>query len=64
MADAAAAVAVVYSLLVSLFIYRGIRLKELPKLFYEAGRSTAVILFLLAAAWWRGRAAPQELCRR
>ncbi len=46
----AAAVAVVYSLLVSLFIYRGIRLKELPKLFYEAGRSTAVILFLLAAA--------------
>ena len=46
----AAAVAVVYSLGVSLFVYRGIRLRELPKLLNEAGRSTAVILFLLAAA--------------
>jgi TRAP-type transport system large permease protein len=46
----AAVVAVVYSLFVSLFIYRGIRASGLKKLFYEAGRSTAVILFLLAAA--------------
>ncbi len=46
----AAAVAVVYALLVSLFIYRGIGAQQLPKLFYEVGRSTAVILFLLAAA--------------
>ena len=46
----AAAVAVVYSLGVSLFVYCGIRLRELPKLLNEAGRSTAVILFLLAAA--------------
>jgi len=46
----AAAVAVIYSLLVSLLIYRGLRYTEMPKLLYEAGRSTAVILFLLAAA--------------
>ncbi len=46
----AAAVAVLYSLGVSLFIYRGIRLGELPRLLAEAGRSTAIILFLLAAA--------------
>jgi len=46
----AAAVAVTYSLIVSLFIYRGLKLKELPKLLFESGRSTAVILFLLAAA--------------
>lgn len=46
----AAAVAVLYSLLVSLFIYRGLRFGELKTLLAEAGRSTAVILFLLAAA--------------
>lgn len=46
----AAAVAVTYSLLVSLLIYRGLRLRELPRLLADAGRSTAVILFLLAAA--------------
>ncbi|MFO1318958.1 MAG: TRAP transporter large permease [Burkholderiales bacterium] len=46
----AAVVAVLYSLVVSLFIYRGIRWRELPKLLAEAGRSTAIILFLLAAA--------------
>jgi tripartite ATP-independent transporter DctM subunit len=46
----AAATAVIYSLIVSLFIYRGIGFKELPKLLFESGRSTAVILFLLAAA--------------
>lgn len=46
----AAVVAVVYALLISLFVYRGIRTKELPKLLFEAGRSSAVILFLLAAA--------------
>jgi tripartite ATP-independent transporter DctM subunit len=49
--DTEAAVAVVvYALFVSLFIYRGLKTKELPKILYEAGRSAAVILFLLAAA--------------
>jgi tripartite ATP-independent transporter DctM subunit len=46
----AAAVAVLYALGVSLFVYRGIRMGEMPKLLADAGRSTAIILFLLAAA--------------
>jgi tripartite ATP-independent transporter DctM subunit len=46
----AAAVAAVYALCVSLFIYRELPLRELPKLLTQAGRSTAIILFLLAAA--------------
>jgi len=45
-----AALAVLYALFVAFFIYRGIKLRELPKLIYHAGRSTAIILFLLAAA--------------
>ena len=46
----AAAVAVLYALAVSLFIYRGLALSELPALLTSAGKSTATILFLLAAA--------------
>jgi tripartite ATP-independent transporter DctM subunit len=46
----AAVVAVLYALGVSLFVYRGLKLRELPKLLADAGRSTGVILFLLAAA--------------
>jgi TRAP-type transport system large permease protein len=45
-----AAVAVLYALFVCLFIYRGISFRQLPKLIFSAGRSTALILFLLAAA--------------
>ncbi|MFC3075531.1 TRAP transporter large permease [Shinella pollutisoli] len=45
-----AAVAVVYALLVSFFVYRSIAIADLPALFASAGRSSAVILFLLAAA--------------
>jgi tripartite ATP-independent transporter DctM subunit len=43
-------VAVVYALFVSMFVYRSLKLSELPELFASAGRSSAVILFLLAAA--------------
>ena len=46
----AAAVAVLYALGVSLLVYRGIRPGELPGVLAEAGKSTATILFLLAAA--------------
>jgi tripartite ATP-independent transporter DctM subunit len=45
-----AAVAVIYALLVSLFVYRGLRFAELKDLIVSSGRSTGVILFLLAAA--------------
>jgi tripartite ATP-independent transporter DctM subunit len=42
--------AVVYALLISLFVYRGLKFKELPGILKDAGRSSATILFLLAAA--------------
>lgn len=45
-----AAVAALYAFFVSFFIYRGISLQELPRIIFHAGRSTALILFLLAAA--------------
>ena len=46
----AAAVAVVYALAVSLLIYRELRIKDLPEMLKGVGRSSATILFLLAAA--------------
>jgi tripartite ATP-independent transporter DctM subunit len=45
-----AAMVVLYALVVSLAIYRDLKVRELPKLLYEAGRASATILFLLAAA--------------
>ncbi len=45
-----AAIAVIYALIVGFFIYRTMRLPDLPALLASAGRSSAVILFLLAAA--------------
>jgi tripartite ATP-independent transporter DctM subunit len=45
-----AAAAVLYALVVSLLIYRGLSLKELPRMLWESGRTSATILFLLAAA--------------
>jgi TRAP-type transport system large permease protein len=46
----AAAVIVVYAGLVGAFIYRELGWAELRKLVYNSGKSSAVILFLLAAA--------------
>jgi TRAP-type transport system large permease protein len=46
----AAAVAALYALGVSLFVYRGLKIPELPKVLGQTARSSAVILFLLAAA--------------
>jgi TRAP-type transport system large permease protein len=46
----AAAVAALYALFVSVFIYRGLKLATLPKVLAQTARSSAVILFLLAAA--------------
>ncbi len=45
-----AALAVLYALFVCLFIYRGITFRQIPRLIFHAGRSSAIILFLLAAA--------------
>ncbi|MEM9148574.1 MAG: TRAP transporter large permease [Pseudomonadota bacterium] len=46
----ASAVAVVYGLIVSLFVYREIGLADLPALLLEAGKLTGMVLFVLAAA--------------
>lgn len=45
-----AAVVVVYALAVGLLVYRDLRLKEIPGIAFESARSSATILFLLAAA--------------
>lgn len=46
----AAAVAAMYALFVSLFIYRELKPRALFKVFLDAGRTTAVVMFLVAAA--------------
>ena len=46
----AAVVAAVYALLVSLLVYRELRITQLPEVFVSAAKTTAVIMFLVAAA--------------
>lgn len=46
----AAVVAAVYALLVSLFVYREIGVRDLLPLFVNAARTTAIVMFLVAAA--------------
>lgn len=46
----AAVVAAVYALLISLFVYREIGLRHLLPLFVNAARTTAMVMFLVAAA--------------
>jgi tripartite ATP-independent transporter DctM subunit len=46
----AAVVAAVYSLFVSLFIYREVKLNELMKLLIDASRTTSAVMFLTAGA--------------
>jgi tripartite ATP-independent transporter DctM subunit len=46
----AAAVAAVYALFVSLVVYRELRPRDLFKVFLDAGKTSAVIMFLVAAA--------------
>jgi TRAP-type transport system large permease protein len=49
-ATEAASVAVVYTLLVGLLIHRELNLRKLIEIFYKAGVTSGVIMFLLAAA--------------
>ena len=46
----AAVIAATYSLFVGLFVYREIKYKELFHLFYRAAETTAIVMFLVAAA--------------
>ena len=43
-------VAVVYSLVLSLFFYRSISLKDLPKIFKESAEMTGIIIFLIGVS--------------
>jgi tripartite ATP-independent transporter DctM subunit len=49
-ATEASAVAVVYALFVGLFVYRQITLRDLPRLFVTAAKTTAALSFVLATA--------------
>ncbi len=46
----AAVVAVVYSLIIGLFVYREIKFKDLYRIILNAGKTSAVVMFLVAAA--------------
>jgi len=46
----AAAVAAVWAFFVSMFIYRDIRWRDLPKVFLEAAKTSAMIMFIIANA--------------
>jgi tripartite ATP-independent transporter DctM subunit len=46
----AAAVAAVYSFIVSCFIYRDVKISELPGIFYRAGVISAVVMMIIATA--------------
>lgn len=43
-------VAVVYSLILSLFFYKSIRVKDLPQIFRESARMTGIIVFLIGVS--------------
>jgi len=43
-------VAVVYSLVLSLFFYKSIKLKELPQIFIDSAEMTGIIIFLIGAS--------------
>ncbi|MGE4485217.1 MAG: TRAP transporter large permease [Oscillospiraceae bacterium] len=45
-----AAVAIVYALIVCLGIYKEIKIKDLPRIIIQAGRSTAIVMFVIAAS--------------
>jgi len=49
-ATESAAVAVVYALVVSLAVYREIRLRDLPRILVNAGVTASVVMFIIAAA--------------
>ncbi|NMC31175.1 MAG: TRAP transporter large permease [Veillonellaceae bacterium] len=46
----AAVVAVVYAFVIGLFVYRELRLSEMPEIFLQAGKATAVVLLVCGAA--------------
>lgn len=46
----ASVIAVVYALIVGIFIYQDIKVKDIPKIFIESAKSSAVIMFVIGTA--------------
>jgi tripartite ATP-independent transporter DctM subunit len=46
----AAVVAVAYAFVIGVFVYRELRIKELPEIFFQASKATAVVLLVCGAA--------------
>ncbi|MEW6264063.1 MAG: TRAP transporter large permease [Thermodesulfobacteriota bacterium] len=46
----AAAIAVLYTLIISLFVYRSIKFRQLPKIFFQTAKMTGTILFIAVTA--------------
>ena len=46
----AAAVSAVYALIVAVFIYKDLRLKDLPEVFLESSKTTVMLMFIVANA--------------
>jgi C4-dicarboxylate transporter DctM subunit len=46
----AAAVSAIWALFISIFIYKDINFKDLPKIFFESAKTSAMILFIIANA--------------
>ena len=49
-ATEAAAVAVAYSLVLALFVYREVKFRDLPEILRQTGVTTAVVMFLIAVS--------------
>ena len=49
-ATESAAVAVAYTLFLSIVVYKSVKISDLPKIFCEACETTAIIMFLIAAS--------------
>ena len=49
-ATEASAIAVVYALILSVFIYREVKIRELPKIFLQCGITTAVVMLLIGTS--------------
>lgn len=47
----AAVLAILYALLVSMVVYRELKPRDLPKLIYESGITTAIVMFMIAGAF-------------
>jgi C4-dicarboxylate transporter DctM subunit len=46
----AAAVAVAYGLIIGFFVYRELKLKDMPRIFINTAVSTSVVMFIVATA--------------